>query len=656
MMIWQMVNQHSSQKMHLSARSVLLALGLLVIAGLAGANTVKAATPVDLDIAYIERTPRYNRYCLTYPNNVPTLCAGTANQKRWPTAGEQVTYTAHVRRGPNGSVSKMTYQWLVNGTQMNNTTTTAPAANGEVTLTYKRPWKITDTIQLKVSPVSATDNLTQNNSLSLNNSDMSLTIFAEQGIYSRFQATANMVGTSSFYDWIQAHFAKMNQMMAAAKYPTSPNGITTRVRIDKVIIANELDASTSPLNNDPLAYFNDGKWQFVDGDTTNAYGNNGWYQQYVNQFATNYDYGLIHELSHQLGMIDMYRFNIKNDPTNNNGVQVLDNNGRLVDSNALPPVFTSPGLMGGGNTAPYNSEIAYDSHQAAAMNTNAGYRRGFYGEFLFDIPTTNKIKITNVFGQPLALTQVNLYQRNASDDTYDNTPEISGTTDANGMLTLPNRSVTTVTTATGHSLKANPWGQVNVVGTNGTFLVKVTSGQSQDWRWLTLADANLAYWAGNKTTATYSIATNIDPRSFGTNIALNKQASSNRSINGGHEAGKAVDGDTTTAENNWQVDNPLLPGDWWQVDLGQTTNIGKVLVYPNSQNYADWCDSYHISVSTTGAFAGEQTTIFTETNSPHNQVITDAFTTVTARFVRIICDNEQSWVQLQEVEVLPVLW
>lgn len=51
---------------------------------------------IDLDVTYISRTPMYNRYAVLYtPDLVPYLQAGTENNKRWPSPGEAVTFTAH---------------------------------------------------------------------------------------------------------------------------------------------------------------------------------------------------------------------------------------------------------------------------------------------------------------------------------------------------------------------------------------------------------------------------------------------------------------------------------------------------------------------------------------------------------------------------------
>ena len=86
----------------------------------------------------------------------------------------------------------------------------------------------------------------------------------------------------------------------------------------------------------------------------------------------------------------------------------------------------------------------------------------------------------------------------------------SGTTDSNGYFTLPNREVTSVTTETGHSLHNNPFGNINVVGCNGLFLIKIIADGQTDYQWLDISMFNLAYWHGSTQSATYTINTEIN--------------------------------------------------------------------------------------------------------------------------------------------------
>ncbi len=92
----------------------------------------------------------------------------------------------------------------------------------------------------------------------------------------------------------------------------------------------------------------------------------------------------------------------------------------------------------------------------------------------------------------------------------DTTPEIGGITNSAGIMNLPNRPVTGVTTDTGHTLRPNPFGQINVVGTNGLMFVRVNANNRVSYHWLYLTDLNLAYWMGNTSNYTHTIQMSAD--------------------------------------------------------------------------------------------------------------------------------------------------
>jgi hypothetical protein len=462
-----------------------------------------------LAITHISRTPRYSRYTVEYDaDGLPRLKAGTESLKRWPAPGEPVTYTAHVRNRDKVTRSGVTYTWLRGGVAAASGTLPTVAPGAEVTAELKTTWP--------AAPEAIGFKLSSGESLSIGSHDLTLSIWVEKGLYDIFNTTQNLVGTRSFEDWIQAHFEKMNERFSQARYPaTSPGGILDRVRIDKLVVAPELDAGGSPLQTDPDKELIDGRWQFVDGDPTNARGTGGEWQKYVTEHAGSIDWGLVHEMAHQLGIIDLYRMNLMNDPSKNNGIQVKSGSGSVILARQLPThawdqvLFEHPGIMGGGTTEPYlqDGTTWFDSHSASAMNTNFKHRRGFYGEWLFDTPATTSLKITDGQGVPIAGAAVSLYQKDAKTEIFDNVPELTGTTDGQGVVQLTNRPVKGVTTITGHTLKANPFGQIDVVGVNGTMLVKAVKAGKETYGWLFILDLNLAVWAGQKQSAQIAVRT-----------------------------------------------------------------------------------------------------------------------------------------------------
>jgi hypothetical protein len=327
--------------------------------------------------------------------------------------------------------------------------------------------------------------------------------------------------------------------------------------------------------------------------------------------------------------------------------------------------FHAPGLMGGGYVAPGYDEHFYDSHTAGFLNRNLHFRRGFYGEYLFDIPARTSLRILDVTGKPLAGAEIRAYQK--SEDTIPTVPTFTGRTDANGVMVLPNRPVQGVTTATGHTLRPNPFGQINVVGPNGTMLLEIAQpGGLKDYRWLELIQLNEAFWLGGTKRATIEMRSGLlSGRPLApVNLALGRPVLASTNVK---TAAFANDGDLGVDGRFWfPFPLPAKVGQWWQVDLGKSRPISRVAVYSDATYPSDWYEAFHLEVSPTGSFTGEQTRVPLETRWQDTLLHSDygmqklsgflnhgiyAFPPVTGRYVRIVGDRERSIAGLQELEV-----
>jgi hypothetical protein len=216
--------------------------------------------------------------------------------------------------------------------------------------------------------------------------------------------------------------------------------------------------------------------------------------------ATDVDWALVHEFMHGLDIIDMYTV----------GIEVNDSQARTKDGAPLNFAFGWPigdlwiSTMAGGYLDGHTDGHNFDSHTAAAFNVNKGYRRGYYGAYLFDVPQQVYLRLLDNQGSPAAGVNVRLYRQVGR--VLDATPDFTGTTDPAGTIQLPNVSVGgTITTRNGHTLRDNPWGIIDVVGFNAMTLLSVSRGDHEEFHWLNLIDYNLAYWAGNMTAYTTTI-------------------------------------------------------------------------------------------------------------------------------------------------------
>ena len=475
--------------------------------------TKQSVGAADLDVTYIDRTPRYSRYVVDYrlrpgdPWRIPRLCAGTEHAKRWPDVGEVVTYTAHVMNKGSGGSRGFGFEWLVNGRRAVRGKLGPLDPGHETTVRLQRTWpRAPEPIEFRVDPQDrAAEAAESNNSRVIGSHDLTLNLLAERGQYDAYDRALNLVGSRSFEDWIQTQVAKMNERFAQAKYPVSPDGILDRARIDKIVITAEADGRPDKplcgLRDDPDEDVIDGGWTFSDGDPTNVAGAAGKWQRNVAENVRAVDFGLIHELAHQLGVPDLYRMNLAR-------FEVRDLSGEVIPASRLPQfgfdnlLFGYPGIMAGGDRRPYPDETYFESHTAGGLNSNYQKRRGYFGEYFFDTPGKTHLTILDAQGNPIAGARVQLYQKDAVTEVIDDIPEIEGTTDASGSMLLVNRPVVvSVETATGHTLRPNPFGQIFHEGQNGTMFVRAIQGGQELYGWMFVIDLNLAYWEGHRGTA-----------------------------------------------------------------------------------------------------------------------------------------------------------
>ena len=459
-------------------------------------------TGIDLDVTFINRAPMYHAYCVQYLSPqppLPTLCPGTEAEQRWPAPGEVVTFTAHIVNKGTIASPPFVYRWYIDGNAVLSGTLGALAPSAEITTTYQWTWAhaangeqvVGDhAVRFTADPANAISETYEiNNSLEDRTNALSLRIAITPQMLQAYNTPWNPAFSYSAEDWLQRQIAAMNWDFANSIYPVTPQGATERVRINVI----EVVSSASRWDG-----VNDGGW-FVDAD----------YRTYSDGYdpVTDIDWSLVHELSHQIGMIDLYALDLE-PPL----VQVRDQEGSLVNIGFRWPRWD---LMGGGDIHPHTNHRLYSSHSAAGLSSTKGYRRGYYGEYQFDIPQQNYLRILNNQGQPASAVQIAVYQRTGprnwmGDLMMDNMPEITGTTDATGRVFLTNRSAEGgATTATGHTLSDNPFGVVDVVGSRNRFLVKITQGSHEEFTWLDITDFNLAYWQGDVLSHTFAISSHV---------------------------------------------------------------------------------------------------------------------------------------------------
>jgi len=479
--------------------TVLLASGLLLGATLALASPAPPAVPqdpqsqtpltkpagIDLDVTHISRTPRYHRYEVWYTlQNTPYLRPGTEGDQRWPAHGEVVTFTAHIANKGTVASGPFDFVWRIDGSDVLSGTHPGLAPGATGTATYAWVWAHTldgerllgeYIVTFAVDPDEAiVETYKSNNVLTDRTDALALVLALTQELYDALETPVDLVWPFSAEDWLQKQIAAMNVAFAASVYASAPQGATQRVRLDDILITSEWP---------PTDFTIDGCfWMSADDRYGNAY----------YHAETDVSGALLHELGHQLGLIDLYVLDVALEIP-----QVLDRQGKPVQMefwSGFDGLMSNPGIY----------PIRFAEHTTLALNSNLGYRRGYYGEYLFDVPMMTTVRVFDNLGHPAPGVTLRFFQRASGPNmkgslhgSIDNVPEITVTTGADGTAVLPNRDAgPPVTTNTGHTLRANPFGVIDVVGRNAEFLVGISTDAHEEFRWLIITDFNLTAWRG----------------------------------------------------------------------------------------------------------------------------------------------------------------
>jgi hypothetical protein len=468
-----------------------------------------SADDIDLDVTFINREPLYQAYCVDYhwdipgQPGIPFLCPGTEDDRRWPDTGEIVTFTAHIINKGNVTSPPFGYAWHIDGEEVANGTLPALAPAEAITTTYQWPWghemspdgqqALGDhSVRFTADPTNAIPEMYEsNNTLEDPTNAMSFRFYFTPAMHTAYNTPVDPQWPASGEDWIQKQIAMMNWDFANSTYPVAPDGVTVRVRIDQIGVSETNPAGTG----------HDGGW-FIDADY--RHGASGWYDP-----ATDIDWALIHEMSHQVAIIDLYSIGAEAP-----NVLVTDRLGNPLNVGFSWP---RPDLMGGGDIWPHTDGHLYSSHVAGGASTYKGYRNGYYGSYLFDIPLENYLLVLDSLGNPAPDVEVALYQRNGTPDwtgapAFDAPPDISGTTNTGGIFLLTNRPVNGGTvTDNGHVLHDNPFGVIDIIGSQNLFLVQLRQGNHEEYHWLDITEFNLAYWMGDTISHTFVISSHVPP-------------------------------------------------------------------------------------------------------------------------------------------------
>jgi hypothetical protein len=442
----------------------------------------------DLSVTWAEQFPHYRSYAglVDYKNGYPELTPEGQKMKHWPDEGESVYYEVHVRNVGFKRSKATDFVCTVDGKVARKAK--IPALDPRQETVVKVPWTWrTGACQweARVNAAGRMDEISRkNNVLSFPTNAYSFWNLMEKGMTERVDQVNNALGSFSYEDWLRAETVdSLNRLFEHSKFDFAPEGAKIRVRVGRIFVVDTIlwdqpnPADDTQNKLDTLSYGCDGGWSYLSRS----------FPEFCN-LANSFMWGLNHELTHQLGIIDDYNLDC---PSENN----------KINGHGFPQ--PNGGMMGGGDRGA-NTYPAYAGMDVAGMNATYGCRRGYFGEYLYNIPDENTF-ILRLDGKPLSGVQVEVYQKDLQ-AMMRGEPIQKGTADSEGHFALANRPVPkTYTTVTGCTLKPNPFGHIDVGGQNGLLMVRANSGGKWYYEFIDIGYFNLEYARGHKKAATYTI-------------------------------------------------------------------------------------------------------------------------------------------------------
>lgn len=469
---------------------------LLLLTTLSAAQLPASGSGTDLNVTFIERLPRYNYDAA----------------KNQPAAGDPVTFVGHIRLWGSTSLAEVGYRWELDGQPVHTGTLSNFQAGTERTVSWGWTWQAgSHTIKLVVDPDGQIAESTELNNAIEDRTDALIAGFwVEQSVYDYFALHQHKlgVGSNSWDDWIQRHMRFWNQFCAQAIYPTTPEGVLDRVRIDKIVVVPDGALPLRgglPSNNPDLGDKTvDLMWGFPATLLNGSMYTNHTAVSMTNAFY--YEGSLPHELGHARYLIDTYGFDVHN-TSSHASVQILENGVPVAGSAYMPFVafgevlyYNKYGMMMSGGY-----DQGWSEYDAGALNRIAGQRArcGNYnapcniGEYINDLPQRNHLRLLDTLGYPRRGANVRVYQATGGPGwygkTFDNIPDLEFTSDNTGYVQLPR----------------NPFGTQPIRHTFGAatgIMILRVAHQGQIWyRFQEVTDFNIQYWRGNTQDAHYSL-------------------------------------------------------------------------------------------------------------------------------------------------------
>jgi len=477
----------------------------------------------DLTVTFIEHEPKlpglhgrvdYDRF------GRPSLRGGTAirdlGDRAWMhpeeaaldlklqhAPGDPIRLTAHVKNVGFATAEPFVFAWLIDGREAGRGRCTKALPEMQET-THSLDWRWADGLHTVTFRI-VTD---QREIATINNEatdplwGWGFAYVVHTGRVAAWHQNRTAYGTFAFEDFYRWHLDIMNALFAQSAYPSAPDGIMARVRLDRIVYADDVAADEAAMVEPDGIRHDQGRWIWIDEQDRN-----GRWEPPTKEWRNQTEWSLPHELGHQLGLTDYYALDYAG-----HEFHVMPDNGDLV-THFMTHAIT---MMH------WHGPHLWSELDADYLNATWNMPRGHFGDYYFAIPRETFLHVADVNGRGVPEARVEVFQRGVEvdpagepgrdqgvlyypvveDGNFDHPvskdPVIAGTTDAHGWLRLPNRPAAEVRTLNGFHRRPNPFGNINVVGGRGLLLVKVTKEDRPCHYWLEIYQFNVAWFRGDR--------------------------------------------------------------------------------------------------------------------------------------------------------------
>ena len=483
---------------------------------------VRLTRPPDVNVGFIHRTPEYNRFVVSFSGD-QHIDPAFVGEKKWPDPGEEVTYTAHIFNRGDTPISDVAYDWYFDDQLVASGVIPHLDPLARTTVAYTAPWPA-DTVQTVDIPPGAMDLHPQQReravgdhririevdpddqiaeSCEINNvvedyiNALNFWLFMDETTYELFTKHPGFLESFSPEDWARGQLIGFERRLRVA-------GVDQKLRLDMVAIYPDGQLSGGGTH-EPIGSATrqaDGRWGFQIGE---------WPESKIERFAKIVENPLCHEWGHQIGLIDVYQYDIATQNC------LITYNGKPVAGTNLMPTVSPWNVWYGNQRVMHDNGVArIDGSQralmadvsqrfiapgsAAGMNRNRGLRRGFFGDYLGAVHQGEiSLQVRHVDGTPVANAALRVFQRDPFTGTVPDTPKFAGNTDAVGRWVFPD---TALPGWNGGMSLNNPWSwqsgggivydAPNAIGSNAPLVVELVHGGEVEYHFVEVDELNVA--------------------------------------------------------------------------------------------------------------------------------------------------------------------